>query len=125
MESAMRVTVSNPQYFEPNRYSFTQPKTIVYEGEQLPIPKWASTGSIALATGNPSWPFRLIDVSIIVSIDDQPQLEPKQTSSARTVTVEGSKGQSYVVTIAPSGKSCTCSGFSFRRNCKHLNMVCD
>ena len=121
----MRVTTSNPSYFEPNRYAFDQPKTLVYEGESLPIPKWAATGSIALSTGNPKWPFRLIDVSIIISIDDQPQLEPKQVSSTRTVTVEGSKGQSYVVTVAPSGKSCTCSGFSFRRNCKHLNMVSD
>ena len=121
----MRVTTSNPSYFEPNRYAFEQPKTLVYEGEQMPAPKWAANGSIALATGNPAWPFRLIDPSIIIAIDDQPTASPKPVSSIRTVSVNGSKGQSYVVTIAPSGKTCSCTGYGFRKNCRHLNMVSD
>lgn len=125
MEFDMRVTTSNPSYFEPNRYTFNQPKTLVYEGEPMPAPKWAATGSVALTTGNPNWPYRLIDPSVIISIDDQPAPAAKVVSGVRTVVVDGSKGQSYVVTIASSGKSCNCPGYSFRKNCRHLNLVCD
>jgi hypothetical protein len=121
----MRVTAKNPMYAEPNRYVFDQPKHLIYEGEPTLVPSWAAKGSIALTTGNPNYPVRLIDATMLVSIDDgevivhQPKVEPE----VRTVTVDGSKGKKYVVTITPHGKSCTCQGFSFRHNCRHLNIA--
>ena len=43
---------------------------------------------------------------------------------AETFKVEGSKGNSYTVTKLLRGKfSCSCPGFSFRRKCKHIDIV--
>ena len=121
----MRVTALNTLYAEPNRYTFSQPKTLTYEGDEVPAPGWAAKGTIALATGNPGFPVRLIDPDLIVSVNDEIIQESKSKLDIRTVVVEGSKGQKYIVTITPTSKTCTCVGFGFRRNCRHLNMACD
>jgi hypothetical protein len=123
----MRVTALNPSYAEsePKRYAFDQPKYLIYEGEPAPVPTWAAKGSIALTTTNPNYPVRLIDVTMIVSTDNGVVeiQRPKIAEEIRTVTVDGSNGKKYVVTITPHGKSCTCTGFEFRHHCKHLNMA--
>jgi hypothetical protein len=121
MESNMRVTTRNPSHTEPNRFAFDQPKFCTYEGELISTPKWCAEGSIALATGNPLWPMRVLDGSLIVSIDDVEIVKPQP--NVRTVTVDGSKGEKYLVTITPTEKTCTCVGFGFRRHCKHIAMV--
>ena len=53
-----------------------------------------------------------------VAVKPNPFKEKKQSS---TIAVQGSKGQTYYVD--PDAKTCTCSGFQFRGNCKHLEMV--
>jgi len=43
---------------------------------------------------------------------------------SRTVQVANSKGNGfYEVSIGPAGSSCTCTGFGFRRTCKHVDSV--
>ena len=41
----------------------------------------------------------------------------------RTWTVKGSKGDEYQVTELRGNLSCTCSGFRFRGDCKHVKSV--
>jgi SWIM zinc finger len=45
----------------------------------------------------------------------------KAAPKTNLVAVAGSKGQTYYVD--PEDKTCTCPGFQFRGNCKHLEMV--
>lgn len=122
----MRVIAKNPMYSIPNRYAFDQPEFLVYEGEPASVPSWAATGSIALTTNNPDYPIRLIDVTMISSIDNGEVIvkQPKIAEEIHKITIAGSKGKTYTVTITPHGKSCTCTGYEFRRHCKHLNMAC-
>lgn len=40
-------------------------------------------------------------------------------------TVEGSRGSHYVVAKNKSSWSCTCPGFQFRKNCKHIKELQD
>lgn len=51
-------------------------------------------------------------------IKPNPFKAKKQTN---TITVQGSKGQTY--SVDPDARTCTCPGFTFRGNCKHLENV--
>ena len=52
---------------------------------------------------------------------------PTQVSApepeGRTWTVKGSKGDEYKVTELNGSYSCTCSGFRFRSDCRHIKQV--
>jgi hypothetical protein len=41
----------------------------------------------------------------------------------RTWTVKGSRGDEYKITEVNGNLSCTCSGFRFRGDCKHVKSV--
>lgn len=118
----MRVKVRNQLYPMRSSYSYPIPEFNTYEGEQVANPKWVLPGSICLATGDPEWPMRVLDVDSIVSVD----AESKTVSVAdvKVFHVAGSKGSSYTVTITPKGRTCTCPGFGFRNTCKHIIVDC-
>lgn len=46
---------------------------------------------------------------------------PRQESESSVVKVPGSKGNVYLVDT--EAKTCTCPGFQFRSNCRHLKEV--
>lgn len=120
----MRVVVRNPKYEKRHLWGFIQPEFFTYEGEQVPAFKWAEPGTICLTTGDPRWPVRAIHPDDIVSIDDKTVEEtPKVEVKERVHLIQGSKGDTYTVTIGPHGKSCNCSGFQFRRACRHINQA--
>ena len=115
----MRVVVRNELHAKQHLYASYQREFFTYAGEPVPAPKWAEPGTVALSTGDPKWPVRVIHPNNIVSIDDQPNVVP-QISSVRVVQVKGSKGDTYTVTIDKGGRTCTCTGFQFRKSCKHI-----
>lgn len=45
------------------------------------------------------------------------------TTKDKTFTVKGSKGDVYEVSVQNNSWSCTCSGFGFRRKCRHIDSV--
>ena len=119
----MRVVVRNSKYAKRHLYGYHVPEFFTYEGEQVPAFKWAEPGTVCLTTGDPKFPVRAIYPDDIVSIDDAAieQSEKPKAAEERVLLVSGSKGSTYTVTIGPRGKSCTCSGFQFRHNCRHIN----
>jgi hypothetical protein len=44
----------------------------------------------------------------------------KEEPSKNTIEVEGSNGKKYYLTKIGAKYSCTCPGFMFRHNCKHV-----
>jgi len=109
----MIVTVQNTMY--------GQTKQFTYEGSEVSIPKWVDYPAIALTTGNRQFPVRIIAREHIVKIDGD-AVEHKLTipTAKRQFQVSGSNGNTYVVTVDGKYKSCSCSGFQFRRSCKHI-----
>jgi hypothetical protein len=113
----MKVNLQNPQFNRPGNWMFEQPEFFEFEGNEVQV-KWLKPGEIALSTGNPEFPFRILQKSQIVSINNQ-IMEHKETVM-KTFNVKGSKGDTYTVTIGSGKSHCTCSGFQFRRTCKHV-----
>jgi hypothetical protein len=94
-----------------------------YVGTQVPAPKGAAPGTICLTTGQVEFPIRRIDPACIVSIDDTDTVLSAVSQLTKVVDIAGSKGNTYQVTITPTGRSCTCSGYEFRKNCKHISIA--
>lgn len=74
--------------------------------------------------GGPKWykvpsHFTLQDADLRWSRPWRPKLV-----QSRTVQVANSKGTGfYQVSIGPAGSSCTCTGFGYRRTCKHVDKL--
>lgn len=116
----MRVIVRDPRWNRRSAYAFHFPETYIREGDVVPTPKWAVPGTVCIATGDPKFPVSMIDPSMIVSIDDV--VAEERPSDTKTVVIAGSKGASYTVTRSPTGTTCTCAGFGFRKSCKHISL---
>ncbi len=112
----MKVRVSNPEYARKGVWFFEQPEFFDYEGEEIRV-KWASPDELALTTGDPEFPFRIIQRRKIISIDGV--AVKKAETKVVTRVIKGSKGNEYVVTGSNGKWHCTCPGFQFRHSCKH------
>ena len=89
-----------------------------YSGKILPNPKWVSSDSICISTGDTHFPFRIIDRERIIGLGEA---APIAAPRSETFIVQGSKpGTTYTVTRDGSHWSCTCVGFGFRKDCKHV-----
>ena len=47
----------------------------------------------------------------------------EEESQGRTWTVKGSKGDEYKITELDGHLNCTCSGFKFRGDCRHVKSI--
>jgi hypothetical protein len=89
-----------------------------YTGKILPNPKWVAQDAITLSTGISEFPFRVIDRERIIGLGEA---APVAAARSETFIVQGSKpGSTYTVTRDGSHWSCTCVGFGFRKDCKHV-----
>lgn len=101
------------------------PEYLTFTGTVVANEKWL-TNHLSITTGIKSFPVRSIDMARVVSINGA---KAKVSASAvvapksRTWFVKGSKGNTYTVTEENGRRSCTCVGYEFRRQCKHLNVV--
>lgn len=86
--------------------------------------KWFAVDEIGITTGNPDFPFRRIRRERILEVNGTDvTLAPLPKIERIERTIEGSKGNTYTVIKEGSRATCTCTGFSFRKTCKHLAMV--
>jgi len=120
--SQVRVTT---RHRDPNINNPTGYKEFVLVGTVLQPDKWLLPSEFAIATGNPSFPKSIVNISSVVNIDYQ---SGKAGASVATGTrqfkvTSKSTGKDYIVTYASGKVTCTCTGFGFRKYCKHSTAV--
>jgi hypothetical protein len=98
-------------------------ETSDYTGFVLPSAKYDPPETVRLSTGIRDFPIRVIQKDRIVAIGDQAvRFVPRsQTNNVRLV--QGSNGTIYTVTTQNGRSICTCTGFQFRKSCKHTAEV--
>jgi len=75
------------------------------------------------AIGEPHIKERVVSLGLVdvLVVDGEKFVDDGVVIETLTVKVDGSKGQVYDVTIVgDTPTECTCTGFKFRRNCRHL-----
>jgi hypothetical protein len=93
----------------------------VYEGEVVNPDKWMDTDSFKVFTGNPELPYSIISASNVHDVKYITGGSGRAVKSdIKTFTVKGSKGEVYTVTQTGTRWNCSCVGFQFRRQCKHI-----
>ena len=114
------IKVRNALYDVRDRYAngYVGPEFNNYTGT-IVREKFFSTDEIGITTGDPRFPVRRIHRARIVEVGGA-KLDYQPVKSDRiTKTVQGSKGNTYIVTAENGKATCTCQGFQFRKSCKH------
>jgi hypothetical protein len=114
----VNVQVKNPQHAREKVWMFEQPEFFHYQGDEVKL-KHVGPDQLALTTGNPEWPVRVIQRNLIVKIDGV--VVATAPSNIVVKIVKGSRGDEYTVTGTNGQWTCTCTGFQFRKSCKHLS----
>lgn len=103
-------------------YSDKEWKDTTYENiEVLPPEPWFTSTQFAVSSDDPRMSFRTIDIRNVIDLSNG---KAADRGSNITVTVAGSKGNHYHVTVVDGhAVSCDCPGFRFRNSCRHLAEV--
>ena len=92
---------------------------IVYEGTVVNPDKWLNDRQFCMS-GTARYPIRVLDMSRISKIEVITGKLREIDTSVKTWTVDGSKGNKYTVTRTNGKWACTCTGYQFRKQCKHI-----
>ena len=112
------IEIRNPTL--PSARCLGMPETYRLTGEIIPNPRWAGPDKIAMMVADRYTPLRIIQKSNIIG----KYYEPKIVAPVvKTWKVSGSKNNTYIVTADAGRFSCTCVGYQFRHECKHINQV--
>ena len=91
-----------------------------YEGKVLPSYKWLNDRQFCMS-GDDSWPIRVITMDFVENLNILSGSTKEIKTDIKTWEVPGSKGNKYIVARNSQGWSCTCAGFQFRKQCKHVS----
>jgi|FreactTroBogLake_1042271.scaffolds.fasta_scaffold23911_4 hypothetical protein len=81
--------------------------------------KWQGPDEISITSGLPNFPVRRVRRENIIEVDGAKSDYVPVKSDKVTKIVQGSKGNTYIVTTENGKSTCTCPGFGFRKSCKH------
>lgn len=113
-EIKVRVTYSQGSAMIPPK-----PNYIEYSGKVIKPYAWLSDRQFCM-TGDKDWPIRVISVESIEHLDLIAGDLREVDTDTKIFHVDGSKGNKYTVTKSNRGWTCTCTGFQFRAQCKHI-----
>ena len=115
------VKVRNSLYDMRDRYAngYVGPEYNEYTGTVV-HEKWYGDDKIGLTTDMPHFPVRVLSLANIVEVSGAKHDYQPVKSALETITVQGSKGNTYIVTKENGKATCTCPGYGFRKTCKHV-----
>ena len=126
LEEGREVTIKVKNILWPKRHLYAagviRDEFNIYTGKVL-YQKWFKPGEVGLTTDLDWFPFRVIQKENIVEVNDLPVDYTEPSIDRIEKTVQGSKGNVYTVTKEGNRITCTCPGFTFRHQCKHLSVV--
>ena len=102
---------------------YYEPPTQIFTGALVPNPEWVANDCITI-TGDRWCPLRIIPKRDIVEGIAASAPTPYANEDL-VCNVSGSKGTPYVVNRTANIWSCTCMGFAYRKDCKHIRQVKD
>jgi hypothetical protein len=122
--NTVTVKVRNPLYHARDRYAngYIGPEFAEYTGTVI-HEKWHGDDKIGLTTDVRGYPVRVLSRANIVEVSGAKVDYTPVKSDRETITVQGSKGNTYIVTKENGKASCSCPGYNFRRTCKHIQEV--
>ena len=85
--------------------------------------KWYGDDKIGLTTDMKHFPVRVLSLANIVEVMGAKVDYTPVKSSRETITVQGSKGNTYIVTKENGKATCSCPGYSYRKSCRHIDEV--
>ena len=118
--NTVTIKVRNSLYDVRDRYAngYVGPEFNEYTGIVV-HEKWYGDDKIGLTTDMKHFPVRVLNRANIVEVMGAKVDYTPVKSSRETITVQGSKGNTYIVTKENGKVSCSCPGYSFRKSCKH------
>lgn len=115
------IKVRNALYDVRHRYAngWVGPEFREYTGIVVHEP-WFAEDEIAITSDTPGVKLRRISKTRIVEVSGAKLDYVPAANKREVITVQGSKGQTYIVTKENGKASCTCTGYGFRKTCKHV-----
>lgn len=119
--NTVTIKVRNPLYHARSRYAngYIGPEFSEYTGTVV-HEKWYGEDRIGLTSTVRGFPVRVISRANIVEVSGAKFDYTPIKSNREVITVQGSKGNTYVVTKENGKAHCTCPGYGFRKTCKHV-----
>lgn len=87
--------------------------TVVHE-------KWFGADEVGITSDTPGIKIRRIKRERIVEVSGAKFDYQPVKNTREVITIQGSKGNTYIVTKENGKVSCSCPGHQFRRTCKHV-----
>lgn len=117
--SDVEVVTDTPNPSQP----FALPKH--YRGRVVQPFKWVGPDDFCLTTGDSYFPVRVINIKYVKDLtyvdgSIATTTEAKAVPKIESWSVEGSKGDIYIVTRDGDKWSCDCVAGKFNRSCKHV-----
>lgn len=100
-----------------------------YVGTVVQSFKWVGDHDFCLTTGDSAFPVRVVDIRYVKEMKFVDGSIASETSAKAAVpkiqswSVEGSKGDIYIVTNDDGKWACDCVAGRFGRHCKHVDKI--
>jgi hypothetical protein len=117
----VRVQVRNP--FAARQIP-PQPEITEYSGQVLDPYRWLTDREFCM-TGDDAWPIRVMNLSLVEHLEFLSGTGNSVQTQAQSWQVAGSRGATYTVNRTQTKWTCTCAGFQFRHNCRHISELRD